>query len=347
LFYGFNVKIKMSKTYIIAEAGVNHNGNIDIALKLVDAAKEAGADCVKFQTFKADQIVTKSSPKAEYQLKVTDNTENQFEMLKKLELDFVDYSVILKRCKEVNIDFLSTPYNKEDVDFLVSLGVDGFKIASGQLTELPFLRYAASKGKKMIISTRMATMADVFNAVVAIRSVGNENIVVLQCTTNYPSRIEDANILAMLSMKEACKVSVGYSDHVENNYACFAAVALGAELVEKHFTLAKNMEGPDHSSSLTKAEFGELVNGIRNIELCLGSGLKIPSSIEEKNIYGMKRSLVVIKDVEKGSVITEDLIGFKRPSNGLTVNYLDNIIGKTFAKAMVKDEALQYSSIVW
>jgi N-acetylneuraminate synthase/N,N'-diacetyllegionaminate synthase len=338
---------KLGKVYVIAEAGVNHNGDIDTALKLVDAAKDAGADCVKFQTFKADQIVTKSSPKAAYQLEVTDRTENQFDMLKKLELDFDGYSVILKRCKELNIDFLSTPYNKVDVDFLVALDVDGFKIASGQLTELPFLRYSASKGKKMIISTGMATMADVFNSVEAIRSVGNDNIVVLQCTTNYPSRIEDANLLAMLSMKEACKVSVGYSDHVENNYACFAAVALGAEIVEKHFTLDKNMEGPDHSSSLTKAEFEDLVTGIRNIELCLGSGLKIPSIKEVKNSYGMKRSLVVIKDVEKGSIITEDLIGFKRPSNGLSVNYLDDVVGKTFAKAMVKDEALQYSSIVW
>lgn len=339
--------MNLNKTYIIAEAGVNHNGNIDIALQLVNAAKEAGADCVKFQTFKAEQIVTKTSPKAAYQLEVTDRTENQFDMLKKLELDFEGYRVILKRCKELNIDFLSTPYNKEDVDFLVALDVDGFKIASGQLTELPFLRYSASKGKKMIISTGMATMADVFNAVDAIRSVGNDNIVVLQCTTNYPSSIEDANLLAMLSMKEACKVSVGYSDHVENNYACFAAVALGAEIVEKHFTLDKNMEGPDHSSSLTKPEFEELVIGIRNIELCLGSGLKVPSSIEAKNSFGMKRSLVVIKDVERGDVITEDLIGFKRPSNGLSINYLDDIIGKTFAKAMVKDEALQYNSIVW
>lgn len=339
--------MNLNKTYIIAEAGVNHNGNIDIALQLVNAVKEAGADCVKFQTFKAEQIVTKTSPKAAYQLEVTDRTENQFDMLKKLELDFEGYRVILKRCKELNIDFLSTPYNKEDVDFLVALDVDGFKIASGQLTELPFLRYSASKRKKMIISTGMATMADVFNAVDAIRSVGNDNIVVLQCTTNYPSSIEDANLLAMLSMKEACKVSVGYSDHVENNYACFAAVALGAEIVEKHFTLDKNMEGPDHSSSLTKPEFEELVIGIRNIELCLGSGLKVPSSTEAKNSFGMKRSLVVIKDVERGDVITEDLIGFKRPSNGLSINYLDDIIGKTFAKAMVKDEALQYNSIVW
>lgn len=335
------------RTIIIAEAGVNHNGDINTALRLVESAKEVGADFIKFQTFRADQIVTKSSPKAAYQLEVTSKLENQYEMLKKLELDFDDYHLIIKKCEDVGINFLSTPYNKQDVDFLLKLGVEGFKIASGQLTELPFLRYCASKGKRMIISTGMANMSEVFNAVEAIRSTGNDDIVVLQCTTNYPSKIEEANLLAMLSMKEACKVRVGYSDHVVNNYACFAAVALGAEIVEKHFTLDKNMDGPDHSSSLTKDEFEELVCGIRNIELCLGSGLKIPSNTEVQNTYGMKRSLVVIKDVEKGSVITEDLIGFKRPSNGLSVNYFDGIIGKTFAKKMIKDEAIQYSSIVW
>lgn len=337
----------MARTYIIAEAGVNHNGNIDIALQLVNAAKDAGADCVKFQTFKAEQLVTQNSPKATYQLEVTDQNESQFEMLKKLELKMDDYKILLQRCKDIKIDFLSTPYNKEDIDFLDAIGVDGYKIASGQLTEIPLLRYAARKGKTMIISTGMSNMADVFNAVEAIRSAGNNNIVVLQCTTNYPSRIEDANLLAMISMKDACKVRVGYSDHVENNYACLAAVALGAEIIEKHFTLDKTMEGPDHSSSLTKAEFEELVNGIRNIERCLGSGLKIPTYREVENTYGMKRSLVVIKDVEKGSVISEDLIGFKRPSNGLPVNYLDRIVGKKFARAMKKDESIEYRSILW
>jgi N,N'-diacetyllegionaminate synthase len=336
-----------TKTYIIAEAGVNHNGSIETALKLVESAKVAGADCVKFQTFKAEQIVTKSSPKAAYQLEVTSKMENQFDMLKKLELDFNAYDIIIKKCKDLGIDFLSTPYNKEDVDFLLKLGVDSFKIASGQLTELPFLTYCASKEKRMIISTGMSNMSDVFNGVDSIRSVGNNDIVVLQCTTNYPSRIEDANILAMLSMKEACKVKVGYSDHVQNNHACFAAVALGAEIIEKHFTLDKSMEGPDHSSSLDMIDFKDLVNGIKNVELSLGSGLKAPSTVEVKNTYGMKRSLVVLKDVGPGDVITENIIGFKRPLNGLSVNYLEKIIGKTFSKAMIKDEALQYNSIEW
>jgi len=337
----------MNKIVIIAEAGVNHNGNINIALKLIDAAKEAGADCVKFQTFKAEQIVTKIAPKAKYQLEVTDKSENQFDMLKKLELDFDDYKTLLQRCKKTGIDFLSTPYNKEDADFLDTLEVDGFKIASGQLTELPFLSYVARKKKRMIISTGMATMADVFNAVETIREAGNNNIIVLQCTTNYPSKIEDANLLAMISIKQACKVRVGYSDHVENNYACLGSVALGAEIIEKHFTLDKNMEGPDHSSSLNPVEFKELVFGIRQIEKSLGTGIKKPSQIEIDNSYGMKRSLVVLMDVEVGSLITEDIIGFKRPSNGLPVNMLNEILGKTLAKKMLKDDALQYSSIVW
>lgn len=335
------------KTYIIAEAGVNHNGKLDLALELIDRAKESGADCVKFQTFKAEQIVTKESRKAAYQLNVTDKAESQYEMLKKLELRFGDYNVLVERCKAKEIDFLSTPYNKEDVDFLDSLQVSGFKIASGQVTELPFLQYAASKKKQMIISTGMATMADVFNAVEVIRTEGNNEIIVLQCTTNYPSKIEDANLRAMLSIREACKVRVGYSDHVENNYACFAAVALGAEIVEKHFTLDRNLPGPDHSSSLNPVEFKNLVTGIRNIERALGSGIKKPSQSEVENSYGMKRSLVLLKDVQAGTILTEDIIGFKRPANGLPINMLKTIIGKPLARPMQKEEALQYDSIIW
>jgi N,N'-diacetyllegionaminate synthase len=335
------------KVYIIAEAGVNHNGNIETALKLIDEAKAAGADCVKFQTFKAEQIVTKESPKAKYQLQVTDKNESQYAMLKKLELGFDDYKLLLQSCKEIGIDFLSTPYNKEDADFLDALNVTGFKIASGQITELPFLRYVAAKHKTMIVSTGMANMADVFMAIEAIRATGNNDIIVLQCTTNYPSRIEDANLLAMNAIKEACKVAVGYSDHVENNYACFASVALGACLVEKHFTLDKNMEGPDHSSSLNPAEFKELIVGIRNIEKALGTGLKKPSQVEIDNSYGMKRSLVMLQDIKAGTILEEAHIGFKRPSNGLSPNMLDQVLGKALARDMKKDEAIQYNSIKW
>jgi N,N'-diacetyllegionaminate synthase len=333
--------------YIIAEAGVNHNGNLDLALRLIEEAKRAGAHCVKFQTFKAEQIVTMDSPKAAYQLEVTSKSESQYDMLKKLELSLNDYNTLLARCIDLDIDFLSTPYNREDVDFLESLGVTGYKIASGQLTELSFLRYVGAKMKKMIISTGMATLAEVFEAVETIRSTGNEDVVVLQCTTNYPSLIKEANLLAMNSMKEACKVTVGYSDHVQNNYACYAAVALGATIIEKHFTLDKGMEGPDHSSSLNPSEFAELVKGIHAIELSLGTGLKTPSRMEIANTYGMKRSLVVLQDLKVGEILTVENIGFKRPANGLPPKMYDAVLGKEVAIDLNKDEALQFSSVKW
>jgi N,N'-diacetyllegionaminate synthase len=333
--------------YIIAEVGVNHNGQLQIALDLIEKAKEAEVDCVKFQTFKADKIVTKVSPKANYQLKVTDENESQHDMLKKLELEFDDYKILIKRSQELNIDFLSTPYNKEDVDFLEKLSVSSYKIASGQLTEIPFLKYVASKQKKMIISTGMSTISNVFDAVDAIRSVGNNNIVVLQCTTNYPSIIEDANLLAMKSIREACGVEIGYSDHVQNNFACYAAVALGATIIEKHFTLDKNMPGPDHSSSLNPKEFKDLVFGIRQVEKSLGSSIKKPTIIESQNIFGMKRSLVAEQFISKGTIITHQHIGFKRPANGMEVNMIDQIIGKEVIKDLEKDEPFQFNCIKW
>ena len=339
--------INKNLVYIIAEAGVNHNGELKTALKLIEEAKKSGADCIKFQTFKAEQIVTKKSPKANYQLKVTDTKETQFDMLKKLELKLSDYDTLIEKCKKLDIDFMSTPYNFEDVDFLDNLGVIGFKVASGQLTELPFLEYVAKKNKLMIISTGMANMSEVFDAVRCIKDSGNNNIIVLQCTTNYPSDIEDANILAMQNIANACDVSVGYSDHVINNYACYGAVALGAKVIEKHFTLDKSMEGPDHSSSSNPMEFSELVRAIRNIELSLGSGLKVPSEKEKKNTFGMKRSIVLNRDLDKGKIIKSSYISFKRPANGLPPNMLNVIIGKKLKCDMKFDEPLLHNSIDW
>jgi N-acetylneuraminate synthase/N,N'-diacetyllegionaminate synthase len=337
----------MKKTYVIAEAGVNHNGKIELAIELINQAKNAGADCIKFQTFQANQIVTKASPKADYQLKVTDSSESQFEMLKKLELQKEHYPLLINRCKELNIDFMSTPYNFEDVDFLDSLNVKAFKIASGQLTELPFLKHVARKQKTTIISTGMANLAEVFNGVQALREEGNNDIYALQCTTNYPSKIEDAHINSMLAIKSACAVRVGYSDHVENNYACFAAVALGAEIIEKHFTLDKNMEGPDHKCSLIFQEFKELVTGIRNVELSLGSSLKTPTDAEISNSFGMKRSIVATSKINRGETITIDKLGFKRPGNGLSPNMLNNILGKKAALNIEADDSLKFNSIEW
>lgn len=337
----------MAKTYIIAEVGVNHNGSLDLAIRSIEEAKKAGADCVKFQTFKAEQIVTQDSPKASYQLQVTDPGESQYAMLKKLELGISDYVKLLEVCKKTGVDFLSTPYNKEDVDFLEELQVSMYKIASGQLTELPFLQYVARTGKTIYLSTGMGTMAEVCEAVQAIRQEGNDNMYVLQCTTNYPSSIADANIRAMLSIQQACKVNIGYSDHVPENYACFAAVALGASVIEKHFTLDRNMEGPDHSSSLDPAAFSDLVQGIRAIEMSLGDGIKKPTAAEKKNMFGMKRSMVVLKDMNTGDTLDETHIGFKRPANGLSPNYLPLVIGKKLRRALKKDEPLQMDAISW
>ncbi len=335
----------MKSVFIIAEAGVNHNGNVDMALRLVEMAKEVGADCVKFQTFRAERIVTASSPKANYQLEVTDKAESQFDMLKKLELGREDFARIKARCDGIGIDFMSTPYNSEDAELLNGLGVDAFKIASGQLVELPFLRQVARYGKRMIVSTGMADMAEVKEAVEAMRGAGNDDIIILQCNTDYPSRIEDVNIRAMLTMRDELKVRVGYSDHVPNNHACFAAVALGAEVIEKHFTLDNTLPGPDHSSSLEPDAFKQLVQGIRDIERCLGDGIKRPSECEKANTYGMRRSLVAAVDLAAGTTLRAEHIGFKRPANGLAPKHLDEVIGKKLLRDLRADEPFAWDAI--
>lgn len=337
----------MKKVFIIAEAGVNHNGDLNLAFRLVDKAVEIGADCVKFQTFKTENIVTKTSPKANYQMLVTDKAESQFDMLKKLELQKEDFKKIKDYCKTKGIQFLSTPYNPEDATLLNDLGVEAFKIASGQLVELPFLKFVAKFGKQMIISTGMANLAEVYKALEAIKSTGNNDVIVLQCNTDYPSKIEDTNIKAMITMRDALGVTIGYSDHVPTNYACYAAVALGAEVIEKHFTLDKNMEGPDHKCSLEPEEFRELIAGVRAVEKCLGTGVKIPSQSEVNNTYGMRRSLVARHDIKAGTILTEEHFGFKRPANGLSPNYLETLIGKKAAKDMLQDEAFTFESILF
>lgn len=333
----------MKSVYIIAEAGVNHNGDLKMALQLADRAKEIGADCVKYQTFKAEQIVTASSPKAQYQLEVTDKTESQYEMLKKLELQKEDFALIKSHCEKIGIEFMSTPYNPEDADLLNSIGVNAFKIASGQLVETPFLKYVAAFGKQMIVSSGMCNMEEVKEAIRAVRATGNNDIILLQCNTDYPSRIEDTNLKAMITMRDELNVRVGYSDHVPNNYACFAAVAMGAEVIEKHFTLSKQLPGPDHSSSLEPDEFRILIDGIRNIEKAMGHGLKVPSEREAKNTYGMRRSLIATENIPAGTVLQEKHLGYKRPANGISPKYSDKIIGRKIIKDIQKDEAFQFN----
>ncbi len=335
----------MKKVYIIAEAGVNHNGDVELAKKLIVKAKEAGADCVKFQTYKTELIVTKTSPKANYQLNVTDPKESQFDMLKKLELGMEAYPELIELCNKIGIDFMSTPYTVQDADFLNSLGVIAFKIASGQLVELPFLKHIAQMGKPIILSTGMGTMQEVKEAVDTIRSNGKGHLTVLQCTTDYPSSIDDANINAMLTMRDVLKVDIGYSDHVENNYACYAAVALGAKMIEKHFTLDRTMPGPDHSSSLEIQEFEELVDGIRKIERSLGSPEKNPTPAELKNITGMRRSIVAIETIRKGELVSIEKIAFKRPLTGIPPKELDKVVNKKAACDIASDTQISFDMI--
>ncbi len=334
------------KTYIIAEAGVNHNGDINIAHKLIDEAKKAGADCVKFQTFKAENLVTASAPKAEYQLKVTDSDESQFDMLKSLELKYDDYVKLIEHCKRIDIDFMSTPYSFEDVDFLMKLNVDSFKIASGQLTELPFLEYVSKNKKPIYLSTGMSKMSEVQAAVEIISRNSNSELIVFQCTTNYPSDISEANINVIDSFKSIPNIKVGYSDHVVNNFACFAAVAKGVHSIEKHFTIDKSLPGPDHSCSLNPNEFKDLVYGIREIEKSLGTFIKAPTKMESENIYGMKRSLVYSQSIKKGTKLSLEHLSFKRPMNGLAPNNLFNFVGKEINKDVSVDQLVNFNDIL-
>jgi N-acetylneuraminate synthase/N,N'-diacetyllegionaminate synthase len=333
--------------FIIAEAGVNHNGSLDMAFQLVEKAKEIGADCIKFQTFKANKVITRTAPKAEYQLKVTDRQESQYEMLKKLELSEADFSRIAEHCRSQGIQFLSTPYNREDAVLLQNLGVDAFKIASGQIVELSFLEFMASLQKPLILSSGMATLSEIDDALRTIRQAGNDKVVLLQCTTNYPSRNEEANIRAMVSLQQAFGVWTGYSDHVPNNYAAYAAVALGARVIEKHFTLDRNLPGPDHSASLDATQFEEFIRGIRLTEQALGSPVKIPTEAEVKNATGMRRSITANCRIPAGTVITEDMLEYKRPATGLPPKMLPLILGREAAVDIEEDILLSFGMIRW
>lgn len=331
--------------FIIAEAGVNHNGDLDLAKQLIIAAKQAGADCVKFQTFKAENIVLEIAPKADYQLHTTDPEESQFDMLKKLEMDFDNFAEMMRCCEENEILFLSTPYNKADVDLLDNLGVKAFKLASMHLVEPHFLQYVARKGKPLILSTGMSTMADIDEALRAIRETGNDQIITLQCTTNYPSKLEDANLLAMQSFMDVFGCEVGYSDHTQGNTACVVATGLGARVIEKHFTLDRSLPGPDQSSSSTPAEFTELVKVIREAEMVRGTSYKEPSPIEVTNARGMRRSIVAERIIPVGTIITEEMLAFKRPATGIPVKNIDLILGKRARNDIPENSQLKWSDL--
>jgi len=330
------------RCYIIAEAGVNHNGDAGMARELVRAARRAGADAVKFQTFRAEALVLRDAAKAQYQLQTTDPGESQYEMLRRLELPQETQAELAALCRREGIEFLSTPYNFEDVDFLDSLGVRAFKLASIHLVERPFLQYVARKGKTMIVSTGMGTLEDVREAVAAIREVSAAQIILLQCTTNYPSPAEDANLRAIVTMREALHLPVGYSDHTQSRTCCVAAVALGAMMIEKHFTLDRTLPGPDHSSAAGPEEFAELVRSIRETERALGTGRKEPSAAEAANAPAMRRSIVAGRRIARGEIITADALTLKRPGTGLAPRYWDGIIGLTAPREIAPNEPLNF-----
>jgi len=320
--------------FIIAEAGVNHNGNIGLAKELIIKAKEAGADCIKFQTFKADMLASVGAPKANYQLKTTDPYESQIDMLRKLELPYEAYPELLELCKKIDINFMSTPYNEEDVIFLEKLGVNAYKLASMSIVEPSFLRFVANKRKPLIMSTGMATLKEVMEGVSAVLSTGNEHVMILQCTTNYPTELDDVNLNAMITMKNATNLLVGFSDHTQSNIACIAAVAMGASVIEKHFTLDKALPGPDHSSSYTPDEFSLLVKEIRDSERVLGVSTKSPTLTEQKNIEGMRRSVAARVDIPAGAKINKDMLTLMRPGTYILAKDMENIIGRTVNKSL-------------
>jgi len=330
--------------FIIAEAGVNHNGDVKLAKKLVDAAKNAGADAVKFQTFTSENLVTKKAEMAEYQKKNTGKKESQFDMLKKLELKHSDFKELKKYCDQNSIIFLSTPHSFDAIDFLNPL-VPAFKFGSGDITNIPALTYTAKKNKPIILGTGMSTIKEVKDAVNSIKKEGNKKVIVLHCTTNYPCTLEEANLLAINNMRKNLDCLVGYSDHTTGFLASLIAVSLGAVLIEKHFTLDKKLPGPDHKSSLNPEELKELIKEIRNTEKALGSSIKKPTISEKKIMKLVRKSIIADRDIEKGTTVQKDMIIIKRPGTGLEPSEIKKIIGKKAKKSIKKDEIIQKNMV--
>jgi N,N'-diacetyllegionaminate synthase len=315
-------------TAIIAEAGVNHNGDPALALRLVDVAADAGADCVKFQTFRADKVAVDTAPKAAYQAAATGVSESQLAMLRKLELPEQAWANIAARCGERGIEFLSTPFDEDSAASLHTLGVRRFKVPSGELTNLAFLAHLARYGKPVLLSTGMGDLEEVRLAVQALKDAGAGEVTVLHCVTDYPADPADANLRAMATMRQAFGTPVGWSDHMLGNEVAFAAAALGADVIEKHFTLDRTLSGPDHAASMEPAELAALVAGVRKIERALGDGKKIPTARELANRSVVRRSLVAATDIPRGAAITEAMIAARRPGDGLPPAMLPQLVGR-------------------
>ena len=325
---------------IIAEAGVNHNGNISLAKKMILKAKEAGADYIKFQTFLPEKLVSKKAQKAEYQKQNTGSDESQLAMLKKLALSYEDFIKLKKYCNEVGVGFLSTPFDMESIDFLNSLNMDFWKIPSGEITNLPYLEKIGKTGKRVVLSTGMSEMPEIKAAVKILEENGSNNIILLHCNTEYPTPFKDVNLLAMNTIRKELGKPVGYSDHTPGIEVSVAAAALGASVIEKHFTLDKNMEGPDHKASLEPDELAAMIKSIRNIEQALGNGNKSVSESESGNINIARKSIVAKRDIKKGELLSEENVTVKRPGNGISPMKWYDVIGTKAVKDFCEDELI-------
>ena len=332
-----------SHTLIIAEAGVNHNGSIESAKKLVDIAVDAGADYVKFQTFKAETLVTQTAQKAEYQKNITDKNESQFDMIKNLELDRAAHEELIEYCNSKDIRFLSTAFDHDSIDMLAELDIPLFKIPSGEVTNLPYLRQIGGMGKPIIMSTGMSTMEEVRDALNILLKAGAEKdrITILHCNTEYPTPMEDVNLKAMLTIGNKLGVKVGYSDHTLGIEVSIAAVAMGATVIEKHFTLDRTLQGPDHAASLEPDELKRMVTAIRNIEKAMGDGVKKPSPSEIKNMHIARKSIVAKKPIKKGELFSEENLTIKRPGTGISPMEWENIISKVSNRAYEMDDLIR------
>lgn len=331
------------KTLIIAEAGVNHNGDLDMARQLIDVAAHAGADLVKFQTFSADRLVTAHAQKADYQTHTTDAAESQHAMIRRLELTPGMHEALIEHCKLRRIGFFSTGFDVESVDMLMQLGVDRLKVPSGELTNLPYLRHVGRIGKPVILSTGMATLGDIEAALAVLEAAGTprSRITVLHCTTEYPTPMRDVNLRAMSSLRDALGVAVGYSDHTAGIEVAVAAVALGATVIEKHFTLDRSLPGPDHQASLEPAELVQMVVAIRNIEQALGDGIKRPTPSELKNRPIARKSIVAACAILAGERFTEDNLAVKRPGTGVSPMLWDDVLRRTAPRDFGVDELIE------
>lgn len=327
-------------TLIIAEAGVNHNGNIAMAKQLVEVAAAAGADMVKFQTFSADRLATSTASKAQYQTQFAGNSESQHAMLSRLELSSEMHDLLVEHCRCHCVDFFSTAFDVKSLDFLAELGLNRVKIPSGEITNLPYLRHVAAFGKPVILSTGMATLGEIESALAVLEGggIGRDRITALHCNTEYPTPMADVNLRAMQNIGRAFGVAVGYSDHTAGIEVAIAAVALGATVIEKHFTLDRSLPGPDHAASLEPAELKAMVDAIRNIEVALGDGIKRASPSEAKNIAIARKSLVASRPIRRGETFTADNITAKRPGTGISPMHWDEVIGRAATRNYSPDE---------